>query len=69
MPLFAVSRSRVSAIPPLNEPLHVLVPGEANTPENQQTVRDVQAFLEMAVLGTISQLSGEGIHPEENPLP
>jgi hypothetical protein len=57
MPLFAVSRSRVSAVPPLNEPLHILVPDEADVPENQQALRDVQAFLEMTVLGTISQLS------------
>jgi hypothetical protein len=57
MPLFAVSRSRVSAVPPLNEPLRVLVPEEADVPENQQTIRDIRTFLEMSVLGTVSQLA------------
>jgi len=57
MPLFAVSRSRVSAVPPLDEPIRVLVPEEADVPENQQTLRDIRTFLEMSVLGTVSQLA------------
>jgi AAA domain, putative AbiEii toxin, Type IV TA system len=57
MPLIAVSCARVSAVPPLNEPLRIVVPDEADIPENQQAIRDVQTFLEMTVLGTTSQLS------------
>ena len=57
MPLFAVSRSRVSAVPALDEPLRVLVPEEVDVPENQQTIRDIRTFLEMCVLGTVSQLA------------
>jgi hypothetical protein len=57
MPLIAVSCSRISAIPPLNEPLRIVVPDEVDIPSNQQVIRDVQTFLEMTVLGTISQLS------------
>jgi hypothetical protein len=57
MPLFAVSRSRVSAVPPLDEPLRILVPEEADVPENQQAIRDIRTFLEMSVLGTVSQLA------------
>lgn len=57
MPLFAVSRSRVSAVPPLDEPLRILVPEEADVPENQLAIRDIRTFLEMSVLGTVSQLA------------
>jgi hypothetical protein len=57
MPLFAVPRSRVSAVPPLNEPLRILVPEEADVPENQQAILDIRTFLEMSVLGTVSQLA------------
>lgn len=57
MPLFAASCSRLSAIPPLNEPLHILVPDELRLIENMQAFQSIQAFLEMTVLGTISQLS------------
>jgi hypothetical protein len=56
MPLFAISRSRNSAIPPLNEPLHVIVDEEMQA-NNADTFRHVRAFLEMVVLGTTSQLA------------
>jgi hypothetical protein len=56
MPLFAASRTRASAIPPLNEPISLII-GDQNQAEYGDTVRHVRAFLEMVVLGTTSQLA------------
>ena len=56
MPLFAVSRFRNSAIPPLNEPLHVIADKETQT-NHADTFRHIRAFLDMVVLGTTVQLA------------
>jgi hypothetical protein len=56
MPLFAVSRSRNSAIPPLDEPLHIIVDEELQA-DNVVMVQHIRTFLEMVVLGTTSQLA------------
>lgn len=56
MPLFAVSRVRSSAIPPLNEPLHIIVDEEVQA-GHADTFRHARAFLEMVILGTTSQLA------------
>ncbi len=56
LPVFAVSRSRVSALPPLGEPLRVIPFIEEDT-DVAATVAQVRTFLEMVVLGTVSQLA------------
>jgi hypothetical protein len=55
-PIFAVSRSRLSALPPLSEPLRVLPFGDELTPEREATLVQVRTFLEMVILGTSAQL-------------
>lgn len=56
LPVFAVSRSRMSALPPVGEPLRVIPFGDAGA-EVANTVAQVRTFLEMVVLGTVSQLT------------
>jgi hypothetical protein len=67
LPVFAVSRSRLSALPLVNEPLRVIAfdnPGywpDDVDPEDVHLARDravtaVRTFLEMVVTGTIAQL-------------
>jgi hypothetical protein len=56
MPLFAVSVTRGSALPPLNEPLHVIADDETGSP-HAEALRHVRTFLEMVVLGTTAQLA------------
>lgn len=55
LPVFAVSRSRLSALPPLNEPLRVIPFGD-DSPEKAAVASQVRTFLEMVVLGTTGQL-------------
>lgn len=54
-PWFAVSRSRLSALPPANEPLRVIAFGDDN-PEKAAAALQVRTFLEMVVPGTTAQL-------------
>ena len=56
LPVFAVSRSRMSALPPLGEPLRVIPFGDEDA-DVAGTVAQVRTFLEMVVLGTVSQLA------------
>ena len=56
MPLFAISRSRESAVPPLGEPLRVITADDLDEPDRSATQAQVRAFIEMTVLGTASQL-------------
>lgn len=56
LPVFAVSRSRMSALPPLGEPLRVIPFGDEDA-DAATTVAQVRTFLEMVVLGTVSQLT------------
>ncbi|WP_437962604.1 AAA family ATPase (plasmid) [Sorangium sp. So ce119] len=56
LPLVALSRSRLSALPPPNEPLRVIPLGD-DAPEKAATAQQVRTFLEMIVLGTTSQLA------------
>jgi hypothetical protein len=55
LPVFAVSRARLSALPSSDEPLRVLLLGE-ESPENTAAAMQVRTFLEMVVLGTTAQL-------------
>jgi hypothetical protein len=55
LPVFAVSRARLSALPPSNEPLRVIPFGD-DSPEKADAVVQVRTFLEMVVLGTTAQL-------------
>jgi hypothetical protein len=58
LPVFAVSRSRLSALPPLDEPMRVILPTEDEpTPEQAVALTQIRTFLEMAVLGTVAQLA------------
>jgi len=56
LPVFAVSRSRMSALPPIGEPLRVIPFGDEDA-DVAGTVAHVRTFLEMVVLGTVSQLA------------
>jgi hypothetical protein len=56
MPLFAVSTTRRSALPPLNEPLRIIVDDEAAS-EHADALMHVRSFLEMVLLGTTAQLA------------
>lgn len=59
LPVFAVSRSRVSAFPPLSEPLRVLMPGgDDPTAREAETLEEIRTFLEMVIQGTAVQLAG-----------
>lgn len=53
---FAVSRSRESALPPLDESLRVIPYGGEDT-EKIEVARDVRDLLEMLILGTTAQLA------------
>jgi hypothetical protein len=57
LPLIAVARSRYSALPPLGEPLQVVVPSDTESLEQRATSHHVRTFLEMVVLGTTMQLA------------
>jgi len=56
LPVFAVARSRLSALPPSDEPLRVIPFGD-DTPEKAAAALQVRTFLEMVVLGTTAQLA------------
>ena len=56
LPVFAVSRTRLSALPPSNEPLRVIPFGD-DSPEKAIAAAQVRMFLEMVVLGTTAQLA------------
>jgi AAA domain len=55
LPVFAMARSRRSALPPSGERLHVLAGGPAQADET--IVHEVRSFLEMVVLGISTQLA------------
>lgn len=55
-PGFAIARSRLSALPPLAEPIRVFAPDDEG-PEAPQALVEIRMFLEMVVLGTTAQLS------------
>lgn len=52
----SVSRSRLSALPPLNEPISI-TPFAEDSYETDQVVWQVRTFLEMVVVGTSRQLA------------
>ena len=67
LPVFAVSRSRMSALPPVDKPLRVIASDRSGEwpqdvdPEEAYLARDravsqVRTFLEMLVIGTVAQL-------------
>lgn len=57
LPVFAVSRDWLSALPPLDAPIRVLMPGgDDPTPDDVAVLDEIRTFLEMTVQGTISQL-------------
>jgi hypothetical protein len=56
LPVFALSRSRLSALPPADEPLRVIPFGD-ESPEKAAAAAQVRTFLEMIVLGTTAQLA------------
>lgn len=56
LPVFAVARTRNSALPSPSEPLRV-IPFSDESPEVSAIARQVRTFLEMVVLGTTSQLA------------
>jgi hypothetical protein len=55
-PVFAIARTRNSALPSLDEPLRVIPFGDEST-DLAAVVQQVRTFLEMVVLGTTSQLA------------
>jgi hypothetical protein len=57
LPLIAVGRTRFSALPPVGEPLHVIVPEGIESPDRREAIKQVRTFLEMVVLGTTMQLA------------
>lgn len=57
LPLIALGRSRISALPPLGEPLHVIVPDGDISDERREAASHIRTFLEMVVLGTTAQLA------------
>lgn len=57
LPVFALARGRMSALPAPGEPLRI-VPFGDDTPEKAITAQQVRTFLEMVVLGTMAQLAG-----------
>ena len=56
LPVFAIGRTRLSALPMLGEPLRVIPCGDDSS-ENAETLAQVRIFLEMIVLGTTVQLA------------
>lgn len=57
LPLFAVPRVRMSAMPPLNQPLRVRGSSASEHRDHRGALDAVRTFLEMVVLGTTSQLA------------
>jgi AAA domain len=61
LPLFAVSRSRLCALPPVDEPLRILSPGDDDVTvgddDTTAIIHELRTFLEMVVLGTTAQLA------------
>lgn len=57
LPVFAIGRDRLSALPIPGEPLRVIPFGD-EAPEKLATVHHVRTLLEMVVLGTTTQLAG-----------
>jgi len=55
VPAFAISRTRLSALPPVNETLRVIAVGD-DSPEKSAAVLQVRTLLEMLIPGVISQL-------------
>lgn len=59
LPVFALSRSRLSALPSLNEPIRVLkAGGDEPTSREAETLEEIRTFLEMVIQGTAAQLAG-----------
>ena len=59
LPVFAVTRSRLSALPSLNEPLRVLKPGgDDPSAREAETLEEIRTFFEMVIQGTTIQLAG-----------
>src|SRR5690606_31021184 len=56
LPVFALTCSRLSALPSMREPLHVIAFGD-DSPEKALATAQVRTFLEMIVLGTTGQLA------------
>lgn len=56
LPVFALARGRLSALPAPGEPLRVIPFGD-DAPEGAAATQQVRTFLEMIVLGTTSQLA------------
>jgi hypothetical protein len=56
IPVFALERGRLSALPSPSEPLRVVAYGE-DTPEKTAVAEQVRILLEMVVLGTTAQLA------------
>jgi len=55
LPVIALSRSRRSALPPVDEPLRVIAPfGDEG--DDEAAIHEIRTFLEMVVLGTTGQL-------------
>lgn len=57
LPVFALARSRLSALPAPGEPLRVIPFGD-DAPEKAAIAQQVRTFLELVVIGTTSQLAG-----------
>jgi ABC-type ATPase involved in cell division len=57
LPLIAVARSRTSALPPISDPLRVILPAVESSPELTRAGEHIRTFLEMVVLGTTVQLA------------
>ncbi len=55
LPVFALARGRLSALPAPGEPLRVVI--DSDSLEKLATAQQVRTFLEMVVLGTTSQLA------------
>lgn len=56
LPVFALARSRMSALPHPDDSIRVIPNGD-DSPENAATAEQVRTFLEMVVLGTTVQLA------------
>lgn len=56
LPVFALTRGQLSALPSMGEPLHVIAFGD-DSAEKAAAAAQVRAFLEMVVLGTTGQLA------------
>lgn len=57
LPVFAVARSRPTAVPSLDEPVRVLLPGgDEPTADQAVTLTEISTFLELIVQGTTARL-------------